>query len=129
MITAWRLLLFSPSSLKIIHEDNNWVDDFDAENYDGGFNDDDDDKIDDNDDKMIRLIPARTAATRRTSLSLRTGPHQGNRCHRHRPSRLMIINIIMLVMEMLIIITIIMTWQSLPPSLSFQVDGLLMNII
>ena len=50
MITAWRLQLFSPSSLKIIHEDNNWVDDFDAENYDGGFNDDDDDKIDDDDD-------------------------------------------------------------------------------
>ena len=48
MITAWRLLLFSPSSLKIIHEDNNWVDDFDAENYDGGFNDDDDDDDEDN---------------------------------------------------------------------------------
>ena len=67
---------------------------------------------------------APTAATRRTSLSLRTGPHQGNRCHRHRPSRLMII-IMMLAMEMLIIITIIMTWQSLPPSLPFQVDGLI----
>ena len=108
MITAWRLLLFSPSSLKIIHEDNNWVDDFDAENYDGGFNDDDDDKIDDNDDKMIRLIPARTAATRRTSLFLPTGRLPGNPClHPHR-FRLIIFMMMLITFIMMIIIRISM---------------------